>query len=84
MFYPSLIKSLVGIYDNPNRDPREHVVSLAFLCKIVRGEIKPGGNVDMVKSFSKSQIDKLEIAFDHKKSIQDTFNSKIIELYSNT
>ena len=73
LFSPSLTESLVGIYDDPERDPREHVVSIAFLCKIVDGEAKPGANVDSVKSFSKTEIKNLEIAFDHGKTIADAF-----------
>jgi ADP-ribose pyrophosphatase YjhB (NUDIX family) len=45
LFYQSLKESLVGIYDNPERDPREHVISIAFLCKIVDGEAKTGAKV---------------------------------------
>jgi len=73
LLYPSLKESLVGIYDNPERDPREHVVRIAFLCKIVDGEAKPGAKVDAVKSFSETEIKKLEIAFDHRKTIDDAF-----------
>ena len=36
--YSSLEQSLVGIYDNPDRDPREHVISIAFFCRILGGE----------------------------------------------
>lgn len=73
LFYSSLKKSLVGIYDDPNRDPREHVVSLAFLCKINGGQIKPGEKVDSVKSFHEKQIEDLKIAFDHGKTVKDAF-----------
>ncbi len=75
LFYPSLKESLVGIYDDPERDPREHVVSIAFLCKIVDGETKPGAKVDEVKSFSEAEIKKLDIAFDHEKAVEDAFSS---------
>ena len=74
LLYPSLKESLVGIYDDPDRDPREHVVSIAFLCKIVAGETKPGTKVDEVKSFSEAEIKKVEIAFDHKKTVIDAFS----------
>jgi len=74
IYYPSLKESLVGIYDNPERDPREHVISIAFLCKIVDGETKPGAKVDAVKSFSEVEIKNLEIAFDHKKTVEDAFS----------
>ena len=73
LFYPSLKESLVGIYDNPERDPREHVISIAFLCKIADGEPKPGAKVDEVKSFSEAETKKLEIAFDHRKTVEDAF-----------
>ncbi len=75
LFYPSLKESLVGIYDDPERDPREHAVSIAFLCMIVDGETKPGAKVDEVDSFSEAEIKKLDIAFDHEKAVEDAFSS---------
>ena len=74
LFYHSLKESLVGIYDNPERDPREHVISIAFLCKIVDGETKPGAKVDAVKSFSEAETKKVEIAFDHRQTVEDAFS----------
>ena len=73
LFYPSLKENLVGIYDDPERDPREHVISIAFLCRIVAGETKPGEKVDEVESFSETETKKLEIAFDHRKTVEDAF-----------
>jgi len=70
---PSLKESLVGIYDNPKRDPREHVIGLAFLCKVVSGETKPGHKVEEVKSFSEFEVEGLQIAFDHRKMVDDAF-----------
>lgn len=71
LLYPALMESLVGIYDDPKRDPREHVVGLAFLCKIVGGAAKPGQKVEEIKSFSKFKIKDLQIAFDHLEMIED-------------
>ena len=73
LFYPSLKESLVGIYDNPDRDPREHVISIAFFCRILNGDIKPGANVDEVKSFSEIDLKNLDIAFDHRKTLEEAF-----------
>ena len=73
LLYPTLRESLVGIYDDPKRDPREHVIGLAFLCKIVGGETKPGDKVEDVKSFSRVEIEDVRIAFDHRKMIEDSF-----------
>jgi ADP-ribose pyrophosphatase YjhB (NUDIX family) len=74
LLYPSLKESLVGIYDNPERDPREHVISIAFLCKIIEGETKPGAKVEAVNSFSETETKNLEIAFDHRKTVEDAFS----------
>jgi ADP-ribose pyrophosphatase YjhB (NUDIX family) len=74
LFCPSLKESLVGIYDDPERDPREHVISIAFLCKIADGETKPGANVDEVKRFSEEETKNLKIAFDHGKTVEDAFS----------
>jgi ADP-ribose pyrophosphatase YjhB (NUDIX family) len=74
LFYPSLKESLVGIYDDPERDPREHVISIAFLCKIADGETKPGAKVEAVNNFSEAETKKLEIAFDHGKTVEDAFS----------
>ena len=74
LFYPLLKESLVGIYDNPERDPREHVISIAFLCKITEGITKPGAKVEAVNSFSEAEIKNLEIAFDHQKTVEDAFS----------
>ena len=73
LLYPSLKQSLVGIYDNPKRDPREHVISIAFLCKIVDGKPKPGTKVDSVKGFSFEETKKVEVAFDHRRTVEDAF-----------
>jgi ADP-ribose pyrophosphatase YjhB (NUDIX family) len=73
LFGPGLKESLVGIYDDPERDPREHVISIAFLCRITAGETKPGEKVDEVKSFSEAETKKVEIAFDHRKTVEDAF-----------
>ena len=74
LFYQSLKESLVGIYDNPKRNPREHVISIAFLCKITEGRTKPGAKVEAVNSFSEAETKNLEIAFDHQKTVEDAFS----------
>lgn len=68
---PTLKESLVGIYDNPKRDPREHVIGLAFLCKIVGGTLKPGKDIQEVRGFTKLEIENLRIAFDHRRMVED-------------
>jgi len=40
----------------------------------VDGEPKPGAKVDAVKSFSEAETKTLEIAFDHRKTVEDAFS----------
>jgi len=40
----------------------------------VDGETKPGAKVEAVNSFSEAETKKLEIAFDHRKTVEDAFS----------
>jgi len=73
LMFPTLNQSLVGVYDDPGRDPRAHVVGVTFLCRKVSGEIKAGGNSDEVKAFSEEEIKSLPLAFDHEEVLKDAF-----------
>ena len=64
-------ESLVGVYDDPNRDPREHVVGITFFCKVTSGDLKPGGNCSEVKFFSENEIGSLKTAFGHDYMLKD-------------
>lgn len=63
------IKSLVGVYSDPNRDPRGHVVSLAFKAQITGGELSSGSDACEVRLFDIRNLPQL--AFDHEKIISD-------------
>ncbi len=59
---------LVGIYSDPARDPRGHVVSAAFLAR-GRGQIMAGSDARAARVFSKESLPPL--AFDHQKIVSD-------------
>ena len=59
---------LVGIYSDPGRDPRGHVVSAAFLAR-GRGEILAGSDARAAGVFSIERLPPL--AFDHETIISD-------------
>lgn len=61
---------LIGIYSDPNRDPRGHTVTIAFLAK-GRGTLKGGDDASEARVFSLSEIKNLKLAFDHRKIIED-------------
>ncbi len=59
---------LVGVYSDPGRDPRGHVVSAAFLAR-GRGELLAGSDARATSVFSRERLPSL--AFDHEKIIAD-------------
>lgn len=59
---------LVGVYSHPDRDPRGHVVSAAFLAR-GRGEIVFGSDAQSAATFPVQELPKL--AFDHDQIIKD-------------
>ncbi len=63
------IDFLVGVYSEPGRDPRGHVVSVVFSLHTVGGELKSGSDAHDVHYFELSAIPSL--AFDHGKIIKD-------------
>ncbi|HXY88763.1 MAG TPA: NUDIX hydrolase [Candidatus Acidoferrales bacterium] len=63
------IKNLIGVYSDPNRDPRGHIISLAFRAQIIGGELSSGSDASEVRLFDIRNLPRL--AFDHEKIIQD-------------
>lgn len=60
---------LVGVYSEPNRDPRGHVISHAYFVRDYTGDAKAG---DDAKELAWFELDKLpKLAFDHDKIIND-------------
>jgi len=68
------IGSLVGVYSDPHRDPRGHVVSVAFTATIVGGVL--AGDSDAAKALL-WDIKKLPpLAFDHGQIVQDALRPR--------
>lgn len=62
------IIQLVGVYSEPDRDPRGRVVSLCYLSE-ARGEPAPGADAKHIAVFDLSELP--ELAFDHEQMIRD-------------
>ena len=69
-----LKRNIVGIYDDPDRDPREHVLGLTFTCKVIGGELTMGGNSSDIGEFTEEEVKELNLAFDHRENLNDFFN----------
>ncbi|HDN83322.1 MAG TPA: NUDIX hydrolase [Candidatus Altiarchaeales archaeon] len=63
------IVEIIGVYSAPDRDPRGHTISIAFLCKPISASIISGSDASEAKEFSLDALPKL--AFDHEKIIKD-------------
>ncbi len=62
------IKKLIGVYSDPDRDPRGHVISIVFWLE-AEGEPKAGDDAMEAKFFNLNDLPPL--AFDHKKILCD-------------
>jgi len=66
------IIKLIGVFDDPHRDPRGHTLSVAYLCKSVGGKLKPQeGESSEVKLFSPKEIKKIKLGFDHEQIVKE-------------
>ncbi len=64
------LSGLLGVYSDPERDPRFHVVSVVFIVD-ARGTPKAGSDAREVKVFKLEDIPLDRLVFDHKKIILD-------------
>ena len=65
----SIVK-MVGFYDDPDRDPEKHAVSMAFLCRPVSGKVTMSDEATEMRWFP---LDRLPegMGFDHERIISD-------------
>jgi 8-oxo-dGTP diphosphatase len=59
---------LVGVYSDPERDPRGHNVSVAFLARVVGGDLVAATDAAEVAVLDP---DSVELAFDHRRIVAD-------------
>lgn len=69
------IKALMGVYSNPGRDPRGHVISICYKASAA-GKEKGGTDASDAAFFTPAEIKDLELAFDHKDMIAVYMESK--------
>ena len=63
---------LVGVYSEPDRDPRGHNVSCAYLARATEGEPSAASDAAEASFLDPSTV---ELAFDHEKIISDALSS---------
>ena len=68
------IEDFIGIYSEPDRDPRGHTVSAVFELKIIGGKMLAGDDAAEITLFKTEDLP--ELAFDHEKIISDYLANK--------
>jgi 8-oxo-dGTP diphosphatase len=59
---------LLGVYSDPERDPRGHNVSVAFLARVIGGDLIAATDAAEVAVLDP---DSVELAFDHRRIVAD-------------
>jgi 8-oxo-dGTP diphosphatase len=62
---------LAGVYSEPDRDPRGHNVSVAFLARVLSGELSAATDAAEVSVLDPGAVD---LAFDHRRIIDDALS----------
>ncbi len=62
------LSRLVGVYSEPDRDPRGHNVSVAFLARVLGGDLSAASDAAEVSVLDPESV---ELAFDHRKIVED-------------
>jgi 8-oxo-dGTP diphosphatase len=66
------IEGQIGIYGNPNRDPRGRVITTAFFCSIIGPkELRCSGESTELKFIPLKDLEGINLAFDHEFILKD-------------
>ncbi len=62
---------ILGVYSDPGRDPRGHILSIVFVGTILSGEPKAGDDSQDIEWVNLGELEKKKLAFDHGGIIAD-------------
>lgn len=63
--------NILGVYSDPNRDPRGHIMSITFIAKIIKGNLKEGDGVAELRWVEINNLENIKLGFDHSKILSD-------------
>jgi 8-oxo-dGTP diphosphatase len=66
--------SLIGVYSDPDRDPRGHVVSIAYRIAVAGYDSHAGDDAADVAFVA--NWENLDLAFDHRKIVEDAMRKR--------
>jgi ADP-ribose pyrophosphatase YjhB (NUDIX family) len=62
---------ILGVYSDPKRDPRGHILTVVFVGIILNGEAKAGNDSVEIEWMYLDEIGKKKLAFDHRQILLD-------------
>ncbi len=62
---------ILGVYSDPRRDPRKHVMTVVFVGIVVGGSDNAGDDAASIQWVELSDTDRQQIAFDHQTILHD-------------
>jgi 8-oxo-dGTP diphosphatase len=62
---------ILGVYSDPRRDPRKHIVTVVFIGIIVGSISRAGDDAASIEWVKIADIDQVQIAFDHAHILRD-------------
>jgi 8-oxo-dGTP diphosphatase len=62
---------ILGVYSDPKRDPRKHIVTVVFIGIIVGGSSKAGDDAASIEWIKIADFERQQIAFDHVQILHD-------------
>jgi 8-oxo-dGTP diphosphatase len=62
---------ILGVYSDPKRDPRKHIVTVVFIGIIVGGTSRAGDDAASIEWVKLANIERQQIAFDHTQILHD-------------
>lgn len=67
---------ILGVYSDPKRDPRKHIMTVVFVGIVVGGSGKAGDDAESIEWVELAGIERHQIAFDHTTILRDYRNWK--------
>ena len=71
---------LIGVYSQPDRDPRGHTCSVAFLTEV--GQAEPTAGDDAAEAHWVEDWENVAFAFDHRKIVADAVAARAAPMRS--
>jgi len=71
-----VLDKLVGVYSDPERDPRGHTVTVAYTSTVTGGKLKSDSDAKDAHFFEINKLGSMNLAFDHRKILDDALPLK--------